>query len=138
MYEVKRNRSSYHIDGIACRTKSTGEDTGRGYVAYYAESACGALTRGRFEIVGKFEDLAEALAKAELGARVYNMKLCRNCEKAAQELLAAAAPADPLAELVQAARAAAEGDSNDGEIQALQAALDEALAQLNRQDLRAA
>lgn len=43
---------------------------------------------------------------------------------------------DELTELVGKAREAARGDSNDGEIEALQWALDEALDQLGRQDLR--
>lgn len=45
-------------------------------------------------------------------------------------------PLDVLAEQVAACRRAAEGDSNDDEIEALQFALDEALRQLGRDDLR--
>lgn len=41
-----------------------------------------------------------------------------------------------LTGLVQTAKDAAEGDSNDEELQALQEALDEALRQLGREDLR--
>lgn len=43
---------------------------------------------------------------------------------------------DQLADLVAAVHRAAEGDSNDEEIEAYRDALDEALSQLGREDLR--
>jgi hypothetical protein len=95
-YTIKSNRTSYHIDGIATRTKSTGQDTGSGAVPYYAESVCGSLTRGAkygFQIGQQGEDLAEILKSAELSAAVHNMKMCSNCAKAAQEVLEQMAPA---------------------------------------------
>ena len=88
MFQVKRNRSSFHIDGIAARTQSTGADTGKGSVAYFAETGCGALTRGVFETVGQYDDITEALKAAELKARIANKRVCANCTKAAQELIA--------------------------------------------------
>lgn len=52
------------------------------------------------------------------------------------EVVAEIEPRDELTTLVKAARNGATGDSNDDEIEALQAALDEALRQLCREDLR--
>jgi hypothetical protein len=86
-YTIKSNRSSYHIAGIATRTNHAGEDKGTGAVPYYAESTCGALTRGRFQDDFQTDDLAEAVAKFELLARVYNRKACANCAKAADQAL---------------------------------------------------
>lgn len=88
MFIVKSNRTSYHIDGLPTRTKGAGQDSGTGAVPYFAESTCGALTRGQFQEDFKTEDLAEAVAKFELLAGVYNRKACKNCAKAAAEILA--------------------------------------------------
>lgn len=88
MFTVKSNRTSYHIDGIPTRTKSTGQDTGTGAVTYYAESTCGALTRGRFSDNFQTDDLAAALAKQQLLARINNRKACLNCSRAAEEVIA--------------------------------------------------
>jgi hypothetical protein len=87
MFTIKYNRSTYHIDGIPTRTKSTGGDTGTGAVAYYAETTCGALTRGRLADGGTGEDLAEVLSLAAMRASNRGAKLCKNCEKAANEIL---------------------------------------------------
>lgn len=87
-YTIKYNRSSYHIDGIATRTKGNGEDTGSGAVPYFAESVCGALTRGRFVEDSPSDDLAATLKLATMRADNNNMKMCKNCEKAANEVLA--------------------------------------------------
>jgi hypothetical protein len=87
-YIVKSNRSSYHIDGIATRTQGTGEDTGTGAVPYFAESVCGALTRGRFQEDFVTEDLAEALKRQQLLASVYNKRACLNCSRAAESVIA--------------------------------------------------
>lgn len=88
MFQLKSNRSSYHIDGIAARTQSSGQDTGTGAVPYFAESTCGALTRGRFQIDLESDDLAKVLADAQLKARVYGRKMCKNCEAAAEAVIA--------------------------------------------------
>lgn len=88
MFTIKYNRSSYHIDGIPTRTKGTGQDTGTGAVPYFAESTCGALTRGQFVEDSPSEDLAETLRMATLRARNNNMKMCKNCTAAAEEILA--------------------------------------------------
>jgi hypothetical protein len=90
-YTVKSNRSSYHLDGLPTRTRSSGQDTGRGTVAYFAESHCGSLTRGRFQDDFQTDDLAEALAKVELLARINNRNACRMCVYAAKAALAEAA-----------------------------------------------
>jgi hypothetical protein len=87
MFQVKRNASSFHIDGMAARTQSTGADTGKGHVAYFAETTCGALTRGQFQTVGEYGDLGEALKAAELKARIANKKVCKTCATAAAEAI---------------------------------------------------
>jgi len=86
MYEIKGNRTAYHIDGIAARSKGLGVDTGD-RVSYFAESTCGALTRGRFVTSFTSEDIRETVKQFELLARVYNRKACKNCAKAAQEII---------------------------------------------------
>ena len=88
-YSIKYNRTTNHIAGIECATQGAGNDNG-GAVSYFAESACGSLTRGRLADGKAFEDLAEALAAARIAG---GRKLCKNCEKAALraiEILAAA------------------------------------------------
>lgn len=91
-YRLAVNKSSIHIDGIATRTKGSGEDTGKGHVAYFAETACGALTRGWFDYrtpeVADADDMAQVLKAAELSARISNRKLCKTCTKAAEEVIA--------------------------------------------------
>lgn len=82
-YTVKYNRTTNHIDGIAVRTQSTGADDNSGVVGYYAESTCGALTRGWFANGFSSDDLAEVLEEAGYGDR----KLCKRCEKAANQAL---------------------------------------------------
>jgi len=82
-YTIKYNGSTNHIDGIEIRTASTGSENG-GVVATYSQSACGALTRGRFATGRSFTDLTEALRIARLGRR----KMCRTCEAAALAELA--------------------------------------------------
>jgi hypothetical protein len=85
MFTVKANRSSVHIAGITERTKSAGEERG-GVVGYYAESACGALTRNgrRMQGLGDFEELADALRKARgAAASISGRKVCKTCETAA-------------------------------------------------------
>ncbi|MGZ0151903.1 hypothetical protein ACXJJ3_32935 [Kribbella sp. WER1] len=90
-YRLAVNKSSVHIDGIAARTKSTGEDTGSGHVAYYAETACGALSRGWFDyrnLETPTEDMTLVLKQAETSARATGRKLCKTCTKAANEIIA--------------------------------------------------
>jgi len=90
MFTIKANRSSVHISGIEVRTQSTGEEKG-GVVAYYAESACGALTRNghRMASLGSVETLAEAVKKASgVAPLVSGRKFCKTCEAAAQAALA--------------------------------------------------
>ncbi|MFE3591959.1 hypothetical protein ACFXOY_31150 [Streptomyces niveus] len=85
-YTVKYNRSTNHIDGLTVRTTGGGKDMGD-HVSYYAENACGSLTRYRFAQGKSYDSLAEALEDARKGGR----KLCKTCEKAATAQLAAEA-----------------------------------------------
>jgi hypothetical protein len=90
MFSIKYNRTTNHIAGIAERTVSnqSAENANRyGAVAYYAENACGSLTRYRFADGASFESLAEAL---EAARKAGGRKLCKTCEKAAEAALAAA------------------------------------------------
>lgn len=90
-YRLAVNKSSVHIDGISARTQSTGSDLGD-HVAYFAETACGALTRGRFEYrtpeVADADDMAQVLRAAETNAAINRRRMCQNCVKAANEIIA--------------------------------------------------
>jgi hypothetical protein len=89
MFSIKYNRTTNHIAGIAERTVSnqSAENANRyGAVAYYAENACGSLTRYRFADGDSFESLADAL---EAARKAGGRKLCKTCEKAAEAALAA-------------------------------------------------
>jgi hypothetical protein len=89
MFSIKYNRTTNHIAGIAERTVSnqSAENANRyGAVAYYAENACGSLTRYRFADGASFESLADAL---EAARKAGGRKLCKTCEKAAEAALAA-------------------------------------------------
>ncbi|MEU9388682.1 hypothetical protein AB0D86_01615 [Streptomyces sp. NPDC048324] len=85
-YTVKYNRTTNHIDGLTVRTTGGGKDMGD-HVSYYAENACGSLTRYRFAQGATYATLAEALEAARKGGR----KLCKTCEKAAEAQIAAEA-----------------------------------------------
>ncbi|MDX3295125.1 hypothetical protein PV569_15565 [Streptomyces scabiei] len=85
-YTVKYNRTTNHIDGLTVRTTGGGKDMGD-HVSYYAENACGSLTRYRFAQGATYATLAEALDAARQGGR----KLCKTCEKAAEAQIAAEA-----------------------------------------------
>lgn len=91
MIRLAVNRSSVHIDGINARTQGGGNDTGD-HVTYFAETACGALTRGRFEYrtpeVADINDMSQVLMAAELNAAINGRKMCKNCTKAAEEIIA--------------------------------------------------
>ncbi|MEU7177018.1 MULTISPECIES: hypothetical protein [Streptomyces] len=76
-YTIKYNRTTNHIDGLTVRTTGGGKDMGD-HVSYYAENACGSLTRYRFAQGATYATLAEALEAARKGGR----KLCKTCEKA--------------------------------------------------------
>lgn len=100
---IRYNGSSIHLQGIAAATPYTGngDDNGSGVVAYYAENACGALTRNGYRMVvgHSFETAAEALkeAHAMTGYR-HGLKVCKNCEKAAQLSAETETPETPKAE----------------------------------------
>jgi hypothetical protein len=85
-YTIKYNRTTNHIDGLTVRSAGEGKDMGD-HVSYFAESACGALTRYSFATGGTYATLTEALEAARKGGR----KLCKTCEKAAEALIAAEA-----------------------------------------------
>lgn len=92
MITIKYNRSTTHIDGLEIRTSSTQSSeqaNASGVVAYYAENACGSLTRSaRNMATGKsFEGAAEALKHADALGR----KVCKNCRAAAMMAIIAEA-----------------------------------------------
>ena len=82
MFSIRYNRQTNHIAGIGCKTQGPATDRSAetGVVAYYAENACGVLTRGRLAQGASYEGLQEALDAARItGGR----KVCKTCEKAA-------------------------------------------------------
>ncbi|MFD7611003.1 hypothetical protein [Streptomyces sp. NPDC059828] len=85
-YTIKYNRTTNHIDGLTVRSTGGGKDMGD-HVSYYAENACGSLTRYRFAQGATYATLAEALEAARKSGR----KLCKTCEKAAEAQIAAEA-----------------------------------------------
>ncbi|WP_172385202.1 hypothetical protein [Streptomyces sp. MNP-20] len=85
-YTIKYSRTTNHIDGVAIRSTGTGDERD-GVVGYYAQNACGSLTRARLAQGETHETLAGALEAARKGTR----KLCKTCEKAALAQLAAEA-----------------------------------------------
>lgn len=93
---IRYNGSSIHLQGIAASTPYTGdgEDNGSGVVAYYAESACGSLTRNGYRMAtGKtYETATEALEGAREMASSHGLKVCKNCEKAAKWAISYEAP----------------------------------------------
>jgi hypothetical protein len=97
-FTIRYNRTSVHIQGCAAATQTTGdgEDNGSGVVAYYAESACGSLTRNGYRMaVGQsYETAAEARDAAQAKAKSLGLKFCKNCETAVQWAVANA-PFDP-------------------------------------------
>lgn len=88
MFTIKYNRTTNHLDGLAIRTQSTGDENG-GVVANYSQNACGSITRSRLATGKDFENLTEALEAARIAG---GRKLCRNCEKAAEAMLEAMKP----------------------------------------------
>lgn len=100
---IRYNGSSIHLQGIAASTPYTGngDDNETGVVAYYAESACGSLTRNGYRMAtGKtFETATEALEGArEMASYSHGLKVCKNCEKAAQLSAETETPETPEAE----------------------------------------
>jgi len=93
MFSIRYNRATNHIAGIACKTTSNQSDANineTGVVAYYAENACGVLTRGRLAQGASYERIQDALDAARItGGR----KVCKTCEKAALAALEAEAAA---------------------------------------------
>ena len=94
-YTIRYNRTTTHIEGCDAATQSTGE-VRDGVVSYYAQSACGSLTRyGHSMGVGKsYEDAAEALEAGRANAAASGRKFCKKCELAAKWAVANA-PFDP-------------------------------------------
>jgi hypothetical protein len=92
MFSIRYNRATNHIAGIGCKTQGPAVDRSAetGVVAYYAENACGVLTRGRLAQGASYERLQDALDAARItGGR----KVCKTCEKAALAQLEADAKA---------------------------------------------
>jgi hypothetical protein len=97
-FTIRYNRTSVHIQGCEASTQTTGdgEDNGSGVVAYYAESACGSLTRNgyRMAVGDSFETAVEARDAAQRKAKSLGLKFCKNCETAVKWSIANA-PFDP-------------------------------------------
>src|SRR3990170_6650517 len=94
MFTIKANRSTVHIAGIEERTAAPaqGEEaaSARGYVAYYAESACGGLTRSghHLETLSQHSDIEAALNAAEVATySISGRKACKTCRTAAEDML---------------------------------------------------
>lgn len=114
MFTIKANRSTVHIAGIEERTPSTGTERG-GVVAYYAESACGALTRSghRMETLSQYEDIEAALNAAELATySISGRKVCKTCREAAEDMMNAQNEAEEKA-VAAASETAALSSQND-------------------------
>ena len=98
MFTIRYNRQTNHIAGIGCKTQGVGNESG-GVVGYYAENACGSLTRYALAEGKSFEGLQDALDAARItGGR----KVCKRCEKAALaqiEAMAAELAANPVVEV---------------------------------------
>lgn len=113
MFTIKANRSTVHIAGIEERTVAPtgGEEaaSARGYVAHYAESACGALTRSghRMSVLDAHTDIEDALNAAEVATySIPGRKVCKTCRAAAEALLKAQNEAEE-----EAVAAASEAES---------------------------
>jgi len=105
MFSIRYNRATNHIAGIACKTQSNQTDENineTGVVAYYAENACGVLTRGRLAQGQSYERLEDAL---EAARKTGGRKCCKTCEKAALAALEAIVKAEAEAkpEIVEGA-----------------------------------
>jgi hypothetical protein len=87
-FTIKYNRSTNHIDGIECKSQGTGEEQG-GVVGYYAQNACGVITRGRLATGKSYATIQEAYEAASKHTR----RICKTCAKAALALIAAEAEA---------------------------------------------
>ncbi|TQF03919.1 hypothetical protein E6W39_18885 [Kitasatospora acidiphila] len=85
MFSINYNRTTNHIAGLNIRTAGGGIDKGD-RVSYYAQNACGSLTRGNLAEGPSFKTAREALDYARIpGGR----KLCTRCEKAALAMIEA-------------------------------------------------
>lgn len=95
-YAIRYNLRTAHLQGVAPRTVYTGdgEDNGSGVVPYYAESACGALSRSGARFANRPLDattIADALRELREFATDRGLKVCSNCERAAEASIASAA-----------------------------------------------
>jgi hypothetical protein len=111
MFSIRYNRATNHIAGIGCKTQGPATDRSAetGVVAYYAENACGVLTRGRLAQGASYEGIQEALDAARItGGR----KVCKTCEKAALALIEA--EATPAPEQAPVVTVTAEPDHVEG------------------------
>lgn len=86
-YTIRYNARTAHLEGIAERTTGPATDNSAttGVVAYYAQSACAALTRSgsRMAVSGTMESLADGLTVLRDFAEARGLKVCANCERAA-------------------------------------------------------
>jgi len=75
-YTIRYNRTTNHISGLDAATLSN----------EFTMNACGSLTRSNLATGKKLETVREALEAARTAG---GRKLCKNCEKAAEAMIAA-------------------------------------------------
>jgi hypothetical protein len=95
-YSIRYNLRTAHLQGVAPRTVYTGdgEDNGSGVVPYYAESACSALSRSGARFADRpleATTLVDAVRELREFATDRGLKICSNCERAAEASIASAA-----------------------------------------------
>jgi hypothetical protein len=92
------SRTTNHLKGVTERGNYSGAERGSA-VSYYAENACGALTRALANHTVKpgkqFESLADAVRALKMPA---DRKTCKTCLKAAEDELAALRVAEAKAD----------------------------------------
>lgn len=91
-YTIRYNARTVHLDGIPEHTTGPATDNSAttGVVAYYAQSACAALTRSgtRMSVYGDpIDSIALAIDTLRDVAKWKGLKACSNCERAAATTL---------------------------------------------------
>jgi hypothetical protein len=83
-YTIRSNRNTNHLYGVSERGNYSGEERG-GSVQYYADNACGAMTRALanngLSMGDSFGSLADAITELE---RPQDRSACKVCLKAAR------------------------------------------------------
>jgi len=92
-FTIRYNARTVHLEGIAERTTgpATDNSAATGVVAYYAQSACAALTRSGtgMAVADTLDTLADALTALRDFAESRGLKVCANCQRAATATLEA-------------------------------------------------